>query len=108
MTKTVSSQNRSLEATLWERTSAPGPKLDRLDGHNKADIAVIGAGVAGLSTALHLAQKGCSVAVIEAGEPGCEATGRSGGLIAPDFVRHSPNEIESKLGKERVSRSPVF
>lgn len=100
MTKTVSSQNPSLEATLWERTSAPGPKLDRLDGHNKADIAVIGAGVAGLSTALHLAQKGCSVAVIEAGEPGCEATGRSGGLIAPDFVRHSPNEIEGKLGEE--------
>lgn len=100
MTKNVTNQLPALEATLWEQTSAPGPKLERLHGDNKADIAIIGAGVAGLSTALHLAKTGCSVAVIEAREPGCEATGKSGGLIAPDFISHSPDQIESKLGEE--------
>lgn len=100
MTQNVSKLQPALETTLWEHTSAPGPKLERLQGDNKADIAIIGAGVAGLSTALHLAQAGSSVAVIEAREPGSEATGKSGGLIAPDFISHNPDQIENKLGEE--------
>ena len=71
-----------------------------MQGDKKADIAIIGAGVAGLSTALHLAETGCSVVVIEAKEPGSEATGKSGGLIAPDFIIHNPDQIESKFGEE--------
>ncbi len=100
MTQIVSDQCTTFETSVWERTSAPGPNLDSLRGDKKADIAVIGAGVAGLSTALHLAEAGCSVAVIEAKEPGSEATGKSGGLIAPDFIIHNPDQIESKLGEE--------
>ncbi len=100
MTQNVSKLQPTLETTLWEHTSAPGPILERLHGDNKADIAIIGAGVAGLSTALHLAQTGCSVAVIEAREPGSEATGKSGGLIAPDFISQNPDQIESKFGEE--------
>ena len=100
MTKNVSNLHPALETTLWDRTSAPGPKLERLHGDEKADIAIIGAGVAGLSTALHLAEAGCSVTVIEAREPGSEATGKSGGLIAPDFISHNPDQIESKFGEE--------
>lgn len=100
MTQNVSDQHATLGKSLWEHTSAPGPKLERLHGDKKADIAIIGAGVAGLSTALHLAQTGCSVLVIEASEPGSEATGKSAGLIAPDFITHNPNQIESKFGEE--------
>ncbi len=100
MTQNVSDQHPTLDTTLWEHTSAPGPKLERLHGDNEADIAIVGAGVAGLSTALHLAETGCSVAVIEAKEPGSGATGKSGGLIAPDFINHDPDEIERNFGKE--------
>jgi gamma-glutamylputrescine oxidase len=42
-------------------------------------VAVIGAGIAGLSTALHLAQRGYRVAVLEARHVGYGASGRSGG-----------------------------
>jgi glycine/D-amino acid oxidase-like deaminating enzyme len=84
--------------SLWEATSAPSCKLNSLEGEHKADVVVIGAGISGLSTALHLAQAGCCVAVIEAGEPGSGATGKSGGLIAPDFINHSPAEIKQVLG----------
>lgn len=100
MNNNVTNLHPALGTTLWERTSAPGPTLERLHGDKNADIAVIGAGVAGLSTALHLAEAGCSVAVIEAEEPGSKATGKSGGLIAPDFISHDPDEIERKFGKE--------
>ncbi|PCI54348.1 MAG: hypothetical protein COB36_10165 [Alphaproteobacteria bacterium] len=90
----------SSRTTLWEATSAPGPELNALEGNFKADVAVIGAGIAGLSTALHLAEAGCSVIVIEAEAPGSGATGASGGLLAPDFIKHSPDDIENMLGQD--------
>lgn len=90
--------------SLWETTSAPLPVLSQLTDYQKADIIVIGAGVAGLSTALHLAKSGVEVAVVEAGQPGSGAAGQSGGLIAPSFIRHSPNEIVKSFGSERGLR----
>jgi glycine/D-amino acid oxidase-like deaminating enzyme len=90
--------------SLWEATAPPGPKLNSIEGEHKVDVAVIGAGIAGLSTALHLAEAGCSVAVVEALEPGSGATGKSGGLLAPDFIRHSPAEIRQVLGHEMGDR----
>jgi sarcosine oxidase subunit beta len=46
-----------------------------------ADVVVIGAGIHGASTAFHLAQRGCKVAVVEAGASAGGATGRSSGLV---------------------------
>ncbi|MDT8319386.1 MAG: FAD-binding oxidoreductase [Xanthomonadales bacterium] len=90
--------------SLWERTAAPGPKLEPLASARKANVAVVGAGLAGLSTALHLAEKGLSVTVVEADEVGSGATGKSGGLLAPDMISHSPSDIERLFGSERGSR----
>ncbi len=90
--------------SLWEGTAAAGPRLEPLVGDLKTDVAVIGAGVAGLSTALHLAEGGMSVAVVEADDVGAGATGKSGGLLAPDMIRHTPSELERLLGQERGSR----
>ncbi|MBT6031680.1 MAG: FAD-binding oxidoreductase [Kordiimonadaceae bacterium] len=84
--------------SLWQKTSAEGPSSSFLKGNNKAEVVVIGAGIAGLTTALHLSEAGIDVAVIEAGEIACGATGKSGGLIAPDFIRHSPVDIENEFG----------
>ncbi len=76
-------------------TTPPGPELPPFVGSAVTDVAVIGAGIAGLSTALHLAEAGISVTVLEAEHAGGGATGRSGGLVAPDFVRHTPAEAEA-------------
>jgi len=89
---------------LWEATAPPGPKLNSIEGEQNAEVAVIGAGVAGLSTALHLAKAGCSVAVVEELEPGSGATGKSGGLLAPDFIRHNLAEVKLALGHEMGER----
>ncbi|KAA0017266.1 FAD-binding oxidoreductase [Salinicola corii] len=54
-----------------------------LEGDHRADVCVIGAGVTGCSTALHLAQRGYRVILLEALDVGHGASGRSGGQILP-------------------------
>ncbi|MDV6319576.1 FAD-binding oxidoreductase [Chromohalobacter sp. HP20-39] len=54
-----------------------------LEGETRSDVCVIGGGVTGCSTALHLAERGYSVTLLEAGDIGHGASGRSGGQILP-------------------------
>lgn len=49
----------------------------------EADVVVIGAGLAGSSVALHLAERGISVVVVEAAQPGDGASGRNAGHVQP-------------------------
>jgi len=52
-----------------------------LRGDQRADICVVGAGFTGISTALHLAERGYDVHVVEAHRVGWGASGRNGGQI---------------------------
>lgn len=52
-----------------------------LQGDQNADICIIGAGYTGLSSALHLAERGYSVIVLEAETIGHGASGRNGGHV---------------------------
>jgi len=52
-----------------------------LSGERKADVCVIGAGFTGISTALHLAERGYDVHVVEANKVGWGASGRNGGQM---------------------------
>lgn len=54
-----------------------------LRGSHRADVVVIGGGIAGLSTAYHLARAGRDVVLVEAGRVGDGATGRSTGMLGP-------------------------
>lgn len=64
-----------------------------------ADICVIGAGYTGLSTALHLAESGFKVVVLEGSRIGFGASGRNGGQIVHSFSRDI-DFIEKHYGKE--------
>ncbi len=94
--------------SLWHavsRVSHPRPVLeDRLD----IDLAIVGGGFTGLSTALHAAGKGLSVAVLEAEIIAWGATGRSAGFVVPNFARMDPDAIVAHLGPERGERLIEF
>ena len=52
-----------------------------LKGAQSADICVVGGGFTGISTALHLVERGYKVAVVEANKVGWGASGRNGGQM---------------------------
>lgn len=66
---------------LWERTAPPPPQTTKLAGDVAVDVAIVGAGYTGLSTALHLAERGQEAVVLEAAEIGSGAAGRSTGMV---------------------------
>jgi len=77
-----------------------------LKGEHQADICVIGAGYTGLSTALHLAESGFKVTVLEASRVGFGASGRNGGQIVHSYSRdldfiaqHYGPKAGTELGK---------
>ena len=59
--------------------TTPQPIRVPLQGATTVDVVILGGGLAGCSTALHLAQRGYRVAVLEARFVGYGASGRSGG-----------------------------
>ncbi|MDI3324834.1 FAD-binding oxidoreductase [Pontibacterium granulatum] len=69
-----------------------------LTGQVEADVCVIGAGYTGMSTALHLAEAGFKVAVVEATRIGFGASGRNGGQIVHSYSRDI-DFIEKHYGK---------
>ncbi|MCI0593245.1 FAD-binding oxidoreductase, partial [Chromohalobacter sp.] len=72
-----------------------------LEGDTRADVCVIGGGVTGCSTALHLAELGYSVVLLEAGDIGHGASGRSGGQILPGLGTDITT-IQQALGLSRA------
>ena len=65
-----------------------------LAGEHRCDVAVVGAGFTGVSAALHLAERGYDVAVIEANRIGWGASGRNGGQLIDGIVEvEKINEI---------------
>lgn len=90
--------------SLWQSISKPGPPTAPLAGRADVDIAIIGAGIAGLSLAFHLAAAGKSPIVLEAAKCGSGASGASAGIVAPQLVRATPQRVGERLGRERASR----
>jgi gamma-glutamylputrescine oxidase len=68
-------------------------------GDQRADICIIGAGYTGLSSALHLAERGYSVVVIEAETVGFGASGRNGGHVGIG-QRKDQYYLEKQFGNE--------
>jgi glycine/D-amino acid oxidase-like deaminating enzyme len=92
-----------LPPSLWAATAEPGPPAPRLVGPAEADVAVIGGGFTGLSAALHLAEAGKQVILLEAAEPGWGASGRNGGQVNPGW-KVLPSEIRARYGGARGER----
>lgn len=85
-------------ASWYAATAVPTRPRPALTGAAQADVCIIGAGYTGLSAALHLAQAGLSVIVIEAHRAGWGASGRNGGQVGSG-QRLDQDWIEGRVGK---------
>ena len=87
----------------YEATARRDAPLPPLEGAVEADVCVVGAGLSGCSTAMHLAQRGYRVVVLEAERIGYGASGRSGGQIIPGWAG-GMDKIAAQLGKADAKR----
>src|SRR5271167_1014053 len=92
-----------LPPSLYVYTARPAPQTPKLDGDRRASVVVVGGGFTGLSAALHLAEKGVDVVVLEAHEPGWGASGRNGGQVNPG-LKHEPDAVERDFGPDLGAR----
>ena len=70
----------------WLDTSPQGPDRTDTEVGGDVDVAVVGAGLTGVSAALHLARKGAKVAVFERETVAWGASGRNGGMATPGLA----------------------
>jgi glycine/D-amino acid oxidase-like deaminating enzyme len=89
--------------SLWAATARPAATQPPLQGEERADVCVIGGGFTGLSAALHAAEAGASVVLLEAGRVGSGASGRNGGQVIPG-LKLDPRGLEATFGAERGGR----
>jgi len=83
----MATQKIAHTSSYYAASANPTPERQPLQGAQRADVCVIGAGFTGLSTALHLAEQGYSVIVLEAARVGWGASGRNGGQIINSYSR---------------------
>lgn len=89
----------SIDTRPWYQTALPSaPPQPALQGTVVADVCVVGAGIAGCSAALHLAERGYRVVQLEAEQVGWGASGRSGAQAIFGLAA-SQQKLQSLLGR---------
>ena len=89
--------------SYYAATAAPLAAFPPLKGETRADVCIVGGGYTGLSAALHLAQKGFDVALVEAHRVGFGASGRNGGQLGSG-QRQDQEWIERAVGVQTAHR----
>ncbi|TCK31445.1 glycine/D-amino acid oxidase-like deaminating enzyme [Ancylobacter aquaticus] len=89
--------------SLWQATSVARPAFGRLSGDQSFDVAIIGGGYTGLSSARYLSKAGLSPVVIEANCIGWGASGRNGGVVSGKF-RIGFKDIAARHGLDTARR----
>ena len=87
----------------YEATGVAHPNRPRLNLDLDVDVCVIGAGLAGLTVAREIAQRGWSVAVLEAGHVAWAASGRNMGFVLPGFSEDI-NDIIERIGLDHAKQ----
>ncbi len=88
--------------SYYAASANPTPLRRALTGIHETDICVVGAGYSGLSTALHLAEKGYTVTLIEGARIGWGASGRNGGQVV-NGLNASLETIENRYGTDTAT-----
>ena len=96
--------DRDLTRHSYYAATAPrAAGFPAMEGSTDADVAVVGGGLAGLSAAIELADRGFSVVLLEARQVGWGASGRNGGQAIHGLACDT-GVIESQLGMDDARR----
>jgi gamma-glutamylputrescine oxidase len=87
--------------SYYAATAKGMPTLHTARGDIKVDVCIIGGGYTGVSSALHLAEKGYTVALLEANRVGWGASGRNGGQVNTG-MRLPQTDLEDMFGRQRA------
>ncbi len=87
----------------YAATAKPLAPFAPLRGAHKADVCIVGAGYTGLSAALHLAQAGRDVVLLDAQRVGFGASGRNGGQLGTG-QRKDQDDLEALVGDHQAAR----
>ncbi len=87
----------------YAATARPLDPFPPLRGETRADVCVVGAGYTGLSAALHLAEAGLDVVLIEAHRVGFGASGRNGGQLGSG-QRVEQDRLENLVGRDDAAK----
>ncbi|MCW1952048.1 MAG: FAD-dependent oxidoreductase [Octadecabacter sp.] len=88
--------------SYYAASANPSPERAALTGHQDIDVCIVGAGYSGLSTGLHLVEKGYKVAIIEGARVGWGASGRNGGQIV-NGLNASLQTIRKRYGQDTAT-----
>jgi gamma-glutamylputrescine oxidase len=92
------------QKSYYEASALREQVSDPLQGDIRADVVVVGAGYAGLSAAIELAQRGFTVVVLEADRICSGASGRNGGQAIVGYAS-GQEPFEAQLGKDDARRA---
>lgn len=85
--------------SLWAAVTPDRPPAPALAGETRADVAIVGGGITGLSAALELASRGRSVVLAEAASVGWGASGRNNGQVIPTMTGAEPDAMAGRFGE---------
>lgn len=92
--------NEEPTISLWDTTAEEPDLAPEMDGNITTDLAIIGGGFTGLSTALHAAECGIDCHVLEARQIGYGGSGRNVGLVNAGLWL-PPQDVRTQLGEKR-------
>lgn len=99
-----SNDRRGTYPDSWYAASVHQPEpRSPLRGSTRADVCIVGGGYTGLSAALHLAQAGVDVVLLEAHRAGFGASGRNGGQLGSG-QRQDQQMLEKMVGEDAARR----
>ncbi|WP_037310123.1 NAD(P)/FAD-dependent oxidoreductase [Ruegeria halocynthiae] len=90
-------------ASWYAATAHPATPSPALSGDTKADVCIVGGGYTGLSAALHLAEAGFDVVLLEAHRVGFGASGRNGGQLG-SAQRMDQEDLERLVGDDDAAK----
>lgn len=94
----INSDTQLKQNSYYEASVTRAPSEPPLQGAQRADVLVVGAGYAGLSAAIELAQHGMSVVLLEADRVCSGASGRNGGQAIVGYASGQA-PFERQLGR---------